>query len=146
MRVLSSARSFTEICLLHVMCLPWVSTTIKIMFFPQFRWLKPLGYTQWWLYKSTHCFTVGIPGSIDYDKLHRSRATFDKRWSNLIFCEKITLKTCEGSRIPEPFHQPGFHEVHIGSCQCKGSFCGAGCFRSTFAMKKTAPNVCFKLF
>ena len=38
--------------------IPWASTTIKIIVFPQFRWLKPLG-NQWWLYENTHCFIGG---------------------------------------------------------------------------------------
>ena len=33
----------------HRETIPWASTTIKIMVFPQFGWLKPLG-KQWWLY------------------------------------------------------------------------------------------------
>lgn len=54
---------------------------------------------------------------------------------------KITLKTCEGSRIPEPFHQPGFHEVHIGSCQCKGSFC-CGLLSVKFRNEQKRPQTC----
>ena len=86
---------------------------------------------------------VGIPGSIDYDKLHRSCATFDKRWSNLIFCEQITLKTCEGSRIPVPFAPT---RIPWGPFHAKVRwvrFVGLVCFRLNFAMKKTAQTCVF---
>ena len=37
---------------------PWASATIKIMVFPQFRWLKSLGIINGG-YINTHCFNGG---------------------------------------------------------------------------------------
>ena len=61
--IFTSLPSLFEIICIHK---PWTSTIIKIMGFPQFRWLKikTRRVQQWWLYKSTHCFfmVVGILG------------------------------------------------------------------------------------
>ena len=44
-------------------CLPWASTTIKIMAFPQFRWWKPLGFSNGgYTNPPIVLMVVGIPG------------------------------------------------------------------------------------
>ena len=67
---------------------PWASTTIEIMFFPQFRWLKLLGFSNGG-YINTHCFHGGWN--------LREELAYHDLWKVLLWCYTPSKPTAKAS-------------------------------------------------